>query len=85
MRRRLPSTWLGPIGSSELHPKGASKPTPVRRLLIQLFNNLRRDTCRGEGAWAFKKRVAAPCSYLGPTGGPTALPTGFGLVSNCLQ
>ncbi len=24
----------------------------------------------------FQKRVAAPCSYLGPAGGPTALPTG---------
>ena len=82
MRRWLPSTWLGPKGSSELHPKGASKPTLVRRLLIQLFNNLRRETRSGERE-AFKKRVAAPCSYLGPAGGPTALPTGFGLVYYC--
>ena len=84
MRRRLQSTWSEPKGSSELHPKRASKPTLVRRLLIQLFNNLRRETLSGERE-AFKKRVAAPCSYLGPTGGPTALPTGFGLVSYCLQ
>ena len=27
-------------------------------------------------AWPSKRRVAAPCSYLGPAGGPTALPTG---------
>ena len=78
-------TALGLKGSSELpmmaRLKRASKPTAVRRLLIQLFNNLRRETCRE----AFKKRVAAPCSYLGPAGGPTALPTGFGLVSYCLQ
>ena len=76
---------LGIKGGSELtmmaHPKRASKPSPLQRLLIQLFNNLRRETCRE----AFKKRVAAPCSYLGPAGGPTALPTGFGLVSYCLQ
>ena len=61
MRRRLPSTWLGPKGSSELHPKGASKPTPVRRLLIQLLNNLCRETCSGERE-ASKKRVAARAS-----------------------